>query len=816
MPVPLPSNARVVVVGGGIIGCSVAYHLAKLGWSDIVVLERAQLTAGTTWHAAGLVMQLRTSFVLTELCRYGVGFLHHIERESGQSTGFKQVGTLAVARTQERMIELRRLASLAKCFQVDAGMVTPAEAAGRHPMIDPKRIEGALYIAGDGQTNPIDTTMAVAKAARQLGVQFHECTRVTAIKQKNGRATGVSTGRGDIGCEVIVNACGIWAPRIGKMAGVSIPLHACEHMYVTTGAMEGARGNLPVIRDTDGCFYVKEDAGKLLVGAFEPVGKPISLDDLPEQFEFGELQEDWDHFQLPMSNAIELIPALANAEIRHFLNGPESFTPDNKFLLGEAPELQNFYVAAGFNSQGILSAAGAGKALAEWIVAGHATMDLSEVDISRMQSFQGNTRYLRERVRESLGLLYAMHWPHRQVESARPVRRSSLHRELAELNACFGEAAGWERANWYAPSGVAPSYAYSYGRQNWFPYAAEEHRAVRERVGIFDLSSFGKFLIQGRDAERELQRICANDVAVANGKIVYTGVLNHRGGYEADLTITRLAADRFLLVTAAASQRRDFSWLTRHLDPEACASITDMTSAYAVLSVMGPQSRALLQNLTNSSLADADFPFGTAREIEIGYAKAHALRITYVGELGWELYVATEFSAPLFGQLLAAGKRFGLAPCGYHALDTLRAEKGYRHWGHDISPADTPLEAGLGFAVAWDKTADFIGRKALMRQKEAGIGRRQVLLKVADPEQILLHDEPIWRDGEIVGRVTSGAYGHTLGSSVGLGYVACSGSLRQPDLDASVFEVEIACHRFRAAVSLRPFYDPANLRVRGQ
>ena len=816
MPVQLPSNARAVVVGGGIIGCSVAYHLAKLGWSDVVVLEQAQLTAGTTWHAAGLVMQLRTSFMLTELCRYGVGFLRHIERESGQSTGFKQNGTLAVARTRERMIELRRLASLAKCFQVDAGMVSPAEAARHHPMIDRKRIEGALFIVGDGQTNPIDTTMAVAKAARQLGVQFHERTQVTGINQSNGRATGVSTARGEITCEVIVNACGIWAPRIGLMAGVPIPLYASEHMYVTTGAMEGARSNLPVIRDTDGCFYVKEDAGKLLVGAFEPVGKPISLDDLPERFEFGELQEDWDHFQLPMSNAIELIPALANAEIRHFLNGPESFTPDNKFLLGEAPELRNFYVAAGFNSQGILSAAGAGKALAEWIVAGHATMDLSEVDISRMQSFQGNTSYLRDRVRESLGLLYAMHWPHRQVESARPVRRSPLHRELVELNACFGETAGWERANWYAPKGIAPSYTYSYGRQNWFLHAAEEHCAVRERVGIFDLSSFGKILIQGRDAERELQRICANDVAVENGKIVYTGLLNERGGYEADITVTRLAADRFLLVTAAASQRRDYAWLMRNLDPDARASLTDVTSGYAVLSVMGPKSRAMLQSLTSTSLADADFPFGTSRDIEIGYAKAQAMRITYVGELGWELYIPTEFAAPLFAQLLEAGKPFGLVPCGYHALDTLRAEKGYRHWGHDISPADTPLEAGLGFAVAWRKTADFIGRQALMRQKEAGIRRRQVLLKLADHEQILLHDEPIWRDGQIVGRVTSGAYGYTLGSSVGLGYMASDGPLRQSDLDASAFEVEIACKRFRADVSLKPFYDPSNLRVRGQ
>jgi 4-methylaminobutanoate oxidase (formaldehyde-forming) len=571
---------------------------------------------------------------------------------------------------------------------------------------------------------------------------------------------------------------------------------------------------LPALRDTDGYVYVKEDAGKLLVGAFEPNAKPLPLGALPEKFEFGELQEDWDQFELPMTRAMELIPMLENAGIRHFMNGPESFTPDNRFIVGEAPELRNFFVGAGFNSQGILSSAGVGRALAEWIVEGQATMDLSEIDIARFQRFQVNRRYLHDRTKESLGLLYAMHWPHRQIETARPVRETPLHGRLVEHNASFGEAAGWERANWYAPKGVSTEYQYSYGRQNWFDHVGGEHKAVRETVGLFDLSSFGKAVVQGRDAEAQLQRICAADMAVPAGKIVYTQILNHRGGIEADLTVTRMAEDKYLVVTGAVSQARDFSWIRRHLDDDAMVTMEDVTSAYGVLSVMGPNSRRLLSRLSDGDFSNHAFPFGTCQEIEIGYAKAYALRITYVGELGWELYMPTEFTGPVFDLLMDEGADLGLRLAGYHALDSLRCEKGYRHWGHDISPADTPLEAGLGFAVSFKKNSDFVGREALERQKESGPRRRLVHFLMDDPEPILLHDEPIFRDGELVGMTTSGSFGYTLGRSVGMGYVDMPDGADKAWFEGASYKIELGGDQFSAKASVRPFYDPANERIR--
>src|SRR5262245_6678673 len=543
LTVVLPPHARVVIVGGGIIGTSIAYHLTKLGWSDVVLLERGTLTCGTTWHAAGLVMQLRASATLTKLDRYGAELYAKLEQETGQATGFKRCGSLPVARTADRFHEIKRMASIGHGFGVELEILTPAEIAKRHPLIDARRVVGGLFIPGDGQTNPVDTTMALAKGARARGAQLIERVTVTGIETARAAVHGVHTTHGRVGCDHVVNCAGIWAREIGRMAGVNVPLYASEHMYVTTTAMPALPTNLPVIRDTDGYVYIKEDAGKLLVGAFEPEGKPLPLSSLPAQFEFGELDADWDHFALPMRKAIELVPALESAQIRHFMNGPESFTPDNAFIVGEAPELRNFYVAAGFNSQGILSGAGIGLALAEWIVEGRPTMDLSALDIARFQRFQGNETYLRTRIKESLGLLYAMHWPHRQLESARPARRTPLHARLEAENACFGETAGWERANFYALDGTPPVYDYSYGRPRWFSSVQREHRAVRERVGLFDLSSFAKFRVEGPDAAAELNRICCNDVAVEPGRCVYTGMLNTRGGFEADLTVTRLSED---------------------------------------------------------------------------------------------------------------------------------------------------------------------------------------------------------------------------------------------------------------------------------
>ena len=811
----LPTQAEVVIVGGGIVGCSIAYHLTKLGRRDVVLLERGHLTGGTSWHAAGLVNQLRATSTLTELARYAVGLYESLEAETGQATGFRRKGSLPIARTEERLIEIRRMAALGDCFGVEAYEVGLNEVAALYPLMDVSRIKGAIYIPGDGQTNPVDTAMALAKGARAGGARIFEETAVTGFERRNGAVSGVRTGSGTIACETVVNCGGVWAREIGLMAGVSVPLYAAEHMYIVTEPIEGLSPDAPIVRDTDGYIYVKEDAGRLLVGSFEPVAKPLPLEKLPAGAEFVELPEDWEHFELPMTNAIELLPVLEEAPIRRFLNGPESFTPDNKFVLGEAPELARFFVVAGFNSQGILSAAGAGKVMSEWIVEGQPTVDLAELDISRFAGFQNNRRYLHDRTRESLGLLFQMHWPHRQVETARPVRLSPLHARHAAHNACFGETAGWERANWFAPAGVEPAYAYAWGKQNWFDYAREEHGAVRGAVGIIDMSSFAKYLVQGPDAECELQRICANDVAVPAGKVVYTQLLNRRGGIEADLTVTRLAPDRYLVVTATASQRRDLTWIERSLRDGARVYLTDVTSGSGILAVMGPHARTLLGRLSDADFSNDAFPFGTSREVDIGYATARAMRVSYVGELGWELHLATEFVVPVFDRLLEAGADLGVRLCGMHAMDSLRSEKGYCHWGHDITQADTPLEAGLGFAVSFGKDADFIGRAALERQREEGFAKRLVHVMLDAPEPLMFHDETIYLDGRVKGRITSGAFGYSFDRPVGMGYLLSEHPRRWETLDAGTCEVDIAGERVPATLSLMPFYDPAGERLRG-
>ncbi len=814
MPQALPTHARVIIIGGGVAGCSTAYHLAKLGWSDTVLLERGTLTCGTSWHAAGLVMQLRTTATMTDLCRYGAELYARLEEETGQATGFKRVGSLPVARTAERFHEIKRIASLGRYFGIAAEILSPNEVPKYHPMVDTARLVGALFIPGDGQTDPVGTTMALAKGARMGGVKIFERTRVLDIEVRDGKVAGVTTDKGRIGCEAVVLCGGIWSRDLAARAGVNVPLYASEHMYVTTQPIAGMASGLPVIRDTDGIVYIKEDAGKFVIGSFEPEGKPLAMDTLPDDFEFGELPEDWEHFEQPMANAIEMVPALEHAQIRHFMNGPESFTPDNRFILGEAPEVRKFYVAAGFNSQGILAGAGVGKAMAEWVVSDEPQTDLSELDIARFARFQINKKYLHTRIRESLGLLHAMHWPHRQMVSARRVRRTALHDRLGARGACFGEAAGWERANWYGAPGTTPGYEYSYGRQNWFPHAKAEHMAVRENVGVFDLSSFAKYIVEGRDAERALNRIAANDVAVAPGKIVYTPLLNARGGIEADLTVTRLDARRFMVVTAAADQVRDRAWLDRKIAKDAHVSVADVTSAWGVLSVMGPNARALLSRLIDADLSNASFPFGTAREVEFGFARALAFRVSYVGELGWEIYLPTEFMAQAFDALEREGKAFDLKLCGYHALDSLRMEKAYRHWGHDVSPGDNPLEAGLGFAVSFKKPCDFIGRAALERARQAPLQRRMVQIALEAPEPMLFHAEPLLRDGRIVGRVTSGAYGHALGRALGLAYVERAEGVDAAFIESGSYEVEIAAERFPARVSLKPLYDSKGERIR--
>jgi heterotetrameric sarcosine oxidase gamma subunit len=808
----VPAHARVVIVGGGIVGCSVAYHLTKLGWRDVVLLERRDLSCGTTWHAAGLVGQLRSSHNLTRLASYSAVLYERLEAETGQATGFRRSGSISVARTAERLVELKRGASMARCFGVEVEVISPGEAGQLWPLIRTDDLAGAVWIPGDGRTNPIDTALAMARGARQGGATILENVAVTDIRRARGAVTGVGTDRGDIDCEIVVNCAGMWGREVGRMAGVNVPLHASEHFYIVTEPLAGVSRDLPVLRDTDGYIYVREEVGGLLMGGFEPVAKPWGLEGIPAEFKFSLLPEDWDHFRVFMEQAIVRIPALETAPVRRHVNGPESFTPDNRYMLGEAPELRNFFVAAGFNSVGIASAAGAGRALAEWVVGGEPSMDLWDVDIRRFMPFQSNARYLRERTTEVVGLLYAMHWPFRQPETARGVRRSVLHDRLADRGAVFGVVAGWERANWFAAPGIERRYAYTYGRQNWFPCAAAEHRAVREAVALFDQSSLAKFLLHGPDVTAVLQRLCANDVDVAVGRIVYTQMLNRRGGIECDLTVTRLAEDAYLVVTIAAAATHDADWIRRGLG-NARVTLTDVTSASTVLGMMGPRSRALLSRLTSADLSNAAFPFGTAREIELGYATVRATRITYVGELGWELYVPTEFAPAVYETVVAAGEELGLRHAGYHAMDSLRMEKGYRSWGHDIGGEDTPLEAGLGFAVAFKKDG-FVGRDALLRQRDKPLARRLLSFTLDDPEPLLLGDEPIWRDGALVGRITSGAYGHTLGRSVGMGYVAHADGVDAGFVRAGRWQLEIATERFTATARLEPPYDPRSARVR--
>ncbi|MDH3689969.1 MAG: FAD-dependent oxidoreductase [Gammaproteobacteria bacterium] len=814
MPDQIPKHAQVVVIGGGIVGCSVAYHLTKLGWNDVVLLERKTLTCGTTWHAAGLVGQLRATHNLTRLAQYTTGLFQTLEQETGQATGFKQNGSLALAADHERFEELKRGASMASCFGLEVEVITPADAQELWPMLNIDDLVGAVFLPNDGQTNPTDTTQALAKGAKMGGASVFENTKVTAIHRSNSRVTGVATDRGDISAEYVVNCGGMWAREIGQMCDVTVPLHAAEHFYVVTEPIEGLSSKLPVLRDPGACNYYKEDAGKLLVGMFEPVAKPWGMDGIPEDHAFETLPEDLEHIEPYLQNAMHRVPVLEKTGIQVFFNGPESFTPDDRYLLGEAPGLKNFFVCAGFNSIGIQSSGGVGKVLSEWIVNGRPPMDLWDVDIRRVLPFQGNQSYLRDRTVEALGLLYEMHWPFRQPATSRGVRCSPLHDRLAAAGACFGEMGGWERANWFAPKGVEPVYKYSYGRQNWFEHSAEEHMAVREAVGLFDQTSFAKFSLKGSDAEQVLNRVCANNVAVPVGKIVYTQWLNERGGIEADLTVTRIAEDEYLIITAVGTQVRDFHWVQQHIPSDAHVGLTDVTSGYAVVSLMGPSSRALLSHLSEVDMSNEAFPFGTSQVIDLGYARVRASRITFVGELGWELYISTEFATGVYDTIMKAGPEFGLKHAGYHALNSLRMEKGYRHWGHDITDEDTPLEAGLGFTVAMNKNTGFIGQEVLLRQQEQGLHRRLVQFKLDDSEPLLYHEEPIWRDGTLVGRTTSGMYGHTVGSAVALGYVENEEGVTADYINAGSYEIEVAGERYPATVSLKPFYDPKNERVK--
>lgn len=810
----LPEKARVVIIGGGVIGCSVAYHLAKIGWKDIVLLERKQLTSGTTWHAAGLIAQLRSSKNMTKLAKYSQELYGTLEAETEVATGFRRCGSITVALTEARKEEILRQAAMARAFGVEVEEISPSEVKERYEHINIDGVTAGVYLPKDGQGDPANIALALAKGARLKGALVKENVKVTKVNKEGKRVTGVEWQQGEetgvIEADHVVNCAGMWGHEVGKMAGVNVPLHACEHFYIVTENIPELK-QLPVLRVPDECAYYKEDAGKFLLGAFEPNAKPWGMDGIPENFEFDQLPEDFDHFEPILEQAINRLPMLAEAGIHTFFNGPESFTPDDAYHLGLAPECDNFWVAAGFNSIGIQSAGGAGMALASWMDTGEKPFDLGDVDISRMQPFQGNKTYLFERSKETLGLLYADHYPFRQKETARGIRRSALHYHLKENGAVFGELAGWERANWFSDKGQKAKYEYSWERPNWFENSKREHEAIRNNVGLYDMSSFGKIRVEGPDAESFLNYVCGNNMSVPVGKLVYTQFLNKAGGIEADVTATRLSETSFVVVTPAATRLADQTWLERHKG-NFNVVIIDMTAAESVLAVMGPNSRKLLQMVSPNDFSNEINPFGTSQNIELGMGLARVNRVTYVGELGWEVYVSNDQAPHVFETLHRAGQELDLKLCGLHMMDSCRIEKGYRHFGHDITSEDHILEAGLGFACKTDKP-NFIGREAVLAKKESGLENRMLQFKLVDPEPLLFHHEPILRDGEVVSYLTSGSYGHTLGAAVGLGYVPCKGE-KAADVLASKYEIDVAGTKVEAEVSLKPMYDPKSERVK--
>jgi len=813
MPNPLPKNSKVVIIGGGVIGCSIAYHLTKLGMKDIALLERKTLTCGTTWAAAGLVIEMRGTRELTRMMGYGLDLYSRLETETGQATGFIKTGSLLIATNRERERENNRILSQSRTFGVEMERINTDELSRLWPIMNTDDIIAAYYSPNDALVNPVDTTMALAIGARKDGAGIYEETEVFDFDIQNGQIRGVKTNQGDIRCEIMVLCAGMWSRELVRKLGVAVPLHAVEHMHFITQPIEGVKKGMPSVRDQDGHLYYREEVGGLLIGAIEPVAKPYGTRGIPKDWQFHELDDDLEHLEPLMMNALHRIPALEHTEIRKFTTVPESFTIDNQYILGEAPGVRNVYVATGMNTSGLMSAAGVGLKMAEWITSGRPQRDVWELDVRRFYSWQNNRNFLSDRIVEMVGNAFANHWPYRQLTTARPVRCSVLHGRLNKLGACFGQVAGWERPNWFAPEGVTPNYEYSWGRQNWFEYSAAEHMAVRNGVGIYDLSSFAKFMFEGRDALSVLQNVCANDIDVSLGKVVYTQMLNEMGDIEGDITVTRLGQHKFFIVTGTLTGVRDFDHISCHIPDSAHAVLTDMTSAFATLGIMGPSSRELLAKLTLADLSNDAFPFGTARFIELAYATPLAVRISFVGELGWEIYMPPDFAPAVFDALMDAGRDLGVQPVGFHAIDSLRLERGFRHWGADIGPDDTPWEAGLGFAVKLNK-GSFIGREALLSKKENGLRRKLVIFTVEDPEALIYQDEPIYRDGRLASCITHGSYAHLLECPIGMGYLENPEGITDAWILEANYEIEVEGQRVPAKVHLKPVYDPEGQRVK--
>ena len=807
-------SAQTVIIGGGVMGCSVLYHLARSGMSDVVLLERKSLTSGTTWHAAGLLAQLRSSKTQTELARYSINLYEQLEAETGQQTGVRRNGTLCLAQTSERWIELKRRADQAVVCGLETVLVTKSDIKSMWPLMNVDDLVGGLLIPSDGQGDPTGITLALAKSARRHGAHIKENCLVTKIAQSNSGAWDIETTDGPITCETVVNCSGIWAPELARLNGVSVPLHAVEHMYVVTEPMEGLDRGLPSVRDYDNSIYLKEDAGRLIMGGNEPNAKLWPAAKIPDNFEFTLLPEDWNHFEIFMDPALSRVPALGEIGIRQLLVGPESFTPDGKYLLGEAPNCRGYFVAAGFNSIGIASAGGAGLALGQWIIEGEPTMDLSDVDIRRFPDMAGNTHFLKERIPEIVATGFAIHFPHYQLTSARDIRRSPVHIRLSEQGACFDQAVGWERPEYFAIPGKKHRNSHSFNHPSWFDRVAREHQAVRQAVGILDLTSFSKIQVCGADALALLQKTCSRNIDIPIDRVIYTLMLNVKGLITCDATITRTKYDTFLLVTGAKNHKVLVHYLTHHAEKNGNVSIVDLTSAFAVLGVMGPQSREMLQSLSDVELSNQAFPFLYSKEIDIGFGRCRATRISYAGELGWELYIPTEFALSVYDTIAAIGSRFDLCDVGFQALDSLRLECGFRHFGHDIANTDTPQEAGLEFTVDHLKKSPFLGKEAYLKTRSELPRQRLLTFTTDDPSYLLLGNEPIYQENRLVGSITSSAFGHTIGKSVALGYVKLKDQDDLTSLPHNSFYVGISGEKVSALASSISPYDPSRRRLR--
>ncbi|HVJ91682.1 MAG TPA: FAD-dependent oxidoreductase [Labilithrix sp.] len=816
----LPKHARVVVIGGGVIGCSVAYHLAHMGWKDVVLLERDRLTSGTTWHAAGLIVTFgSTSETSTEMRKYTRDLYARLEAETGLSTGFKPVGFIEVAADKDRLEEYRRVAAFNRYCGVDVQEISPGEVQNLFPLARVDDLLAGFYVAGDGQANPVDVTVALAKGARMQGATIIEGVAATNVTVKSSGAgpvvVGVETTHGHIDAEYVVNCAGMWARQLGAKSKVNIPLQAAEHYYLITDKIADI-GDCPVLEDPASYAYIRREVDGLLVGLFEPVCAPWKVDGVPDDFSFGEITPDWDRMGPYVEKALGRVPATLSVGVRKFFCGPESFTPDLKPCFGEAPEVKNYFVAAGLNSIGILTGGGLGRALAHWIVTGRPDVDVTGMNVDRLHAYQSNPEYRRTRTVESLGMVYQCHYPTRSMTTARGAKTSAIHDRLVAQGAYFRDVSGWEGADWYGPPGSSPDPGpLLWGRQRWFPYWRAEHEAAREGVIVMDMSFMSKFLVQGRDAGRLLDWISGGKVDGASGRVTYTQWLNEAGRLEADLTVTKLDDDRFMVVASDTAHRHVETWMRRHFPAAAHAFVTDVTSAYAQINVQGPRSREVLQALTSTDMSNAAFAFRDAREIDIGFSRVLCLRVTYIGELGYELYVPTEQATHVYDRLIAAGERFGLRHAGLKALASLRMEKGYRDYGHDIDNTDSVLEVGLGFALDLQKPGGFLGKEAVLAKRAEGpLRRRLVQVLVKDPEPLMFHAEIVKRNGRALGYVRAASYGFSLGGAVGLAMIDAGEPIDQAYLDEGTWEVDIAGKSYPAALSIRPLYDPASERVK--